>query len=147
MARKQAPGMVTVNDVRELLAKCGVEATTQQVMVAIRILNDRSAGIVDEVEVSIQTARSAGVLEDTDRGAVEGLRLLAQVLRDRDPYSKDNVTYPMFFKACEQLGLTPSGRASLAARGKGKPSDDKPATEEVTLEGLQQQANLRVVRD
>ena len=66
---------------------------------------------------SIQAARRDGVLTDADDGACAVLLTLAERLDDPDfPVIDgrfDNVTAALYFKACEQLGLTPAGRARL----------------------------------
>lgn len=72
---------------------------------------------------AVQAARSAGVLTDMDDGACAALLQLAERLDDPDyPMIDgrfDNVTAALYFKACEQLGLTPSGRAKLPERKEG----------------------------
>ncbi|QGH74489.1 DNA binding protein [Arthrobacter phage Kuleana] len=66
---------------------------------------------------SIQAGKRAGVLTDADEGACSVLLTLAERMDDPDfPVIDgrfDNVTAALYFKACEQLGLTPSGRARL----------------------------------
>ena len=72
---------------------------------------------------SIQAARRSGVLTDADDGACAVLLQLAERMDDPDfPVIDgrfDNVTAALYFKACEQLGLTPSGRARLPEKKEG----------------------------
>lgn len=69
---------------------------------------------------AIQAARAAGVLTDMDDGACAALLQLAERLDDPDYPNVDgrfdNVSAALYFKACEQLGLTPSGRSRLAEK-------------------------------
>lgn len=101
--------------------------------------------IWETTNASIQAAKQAGALTDADEGACLVLLQMAERLDDPDyPVIDgrfDNVTQSLYFKACEQLGLTPSGRAKLpedkrAAGGKlaqlrgidgGKPAGRKRA--------------------
>jgi hypothetical protein len=66
---------------------------------------------------SIQAAKSAGIITDMDEGAVAVLLQMAQRLDDVEypiiDGKFDNVTQSLYFKACEQLGLTPAGRNRL----------------------------------
>jgi hypothetical protein len=50
-----------------------------------------------------------------DEGAVQVLLIYAERL-DNPEWPVDNVTQAGYLKACEQLGLTPSGRKALDAR-------------------------------
>lgn len=69
---------------------------------------------------AIQAAKVAGVITDMDEGAVSVLLQMAQRLDDPDyPVIDgrfDNVTQALYFKACEQLGLTPAGRNRLTEK-------------------------------
>jgi hypothetical protein len=76
---------------------------------------------------SVQAAKREGLLTDKDEGAVAVLLQLAERLDDPDfPVIDgrfDNVTQSIYFRACEQLGLTPAGRSRLADKkesGNGK---------------------------
>ncbi|MFJ4168375.1 hypothetical protein ACIPY3_02580 [Paenarthrobacter sp. NPDC089714] len=73
--------------------------------------------IWEQTNEAVQAARRAGVLTDMDDGACAALLQLAERMDDPDyPLIDgrfDNVTAALYFKACEQLGLTPSGRAKL----------------------------------
>lgn len=76
--------------------------------------------VYDGTMAAVEAARTAGVVTDMDEGAVEALLQLAARLDDPD-YPNidgrfDNVTAALYFKACEQLGLTPSGRSRLAEK-------------------------------
>lgn len=86
--------------------------------------------LVEETEAAI---RSAEHLTPMDSGAIEALRLLARKIdawdvivewalddaaeqdgaRPKVPQN-DNVSTAVYFKACDQLGLSPIGRKSLA---------------------------------
>ena len=79
--------------------------------------------VLEATEASIKAATHLGLL---DAGAVEVLRHLARTIdgigdEDDDldddprvkPKSLDNVTIPTYLKACDALGLTPSGRVRL----------------------------------
>lgn len=73
---------------------------------------------------AIQAGKRAGVITDMDEGACSALLQLAERLDDPD-YPNidgrfDNVTAALYFKACDQLGLTPAGRARLPERKEGK---------------------------
>ncbi|AYN57478.1 hypothetical protein PBI_KEPLER_2 [Arthrobacter phage Kepler] len=72
---------------------------------------------------SIQAAKRSGVVTDADEGACAVLLTLAERMDDPDfPVIDgrfDNVTAALYFKACEQLGLTPSGRARLPEKKEG----------------------------
>ncbi|AYN56819.1 DNA binding protein [Arthrobacter phage RedFox] len=73
---------------------------------------------------AIQAAKRSGVITDMDEGACSALLQLAERLDDPD-YPNidgrfDNVTAALYFKACDQLGLTPAGRARLPERKEGK---------------------------
>lgn len=76
---------------------------------------------------AVQAAKRAGQLTDMDEGAVAVLLQMAERLDDPDfPVIDgrfDNVTQTLYFRACEQLGLTPFGRSRLADKkeaGSGK---------------------------
>lgn len=88
---------------------------------------------------------AASHLTEADHGAMEALRLLARkidawdvivawALDDVDdrggrpavPQS-DNVSISAYLKGCEQLGLTPSGRATLSRARPAVPEERKPA--------------------
>jgi hypothetical protein len=66
---------------------------------------------------SVQAAKAAGIITAMDEGAVLVLLQMAQRLDDVEypiiDGKFDNVTQSLYFKACEQLGLTPSGRLKL----------------------------------
>lgn len=69
---------------------------------------------------AVQAAKRAGVITEMDEGAVSALLQLAERLDDPE-YPNidgrfDNVSAALYFKACEQLGLTPSGRSRLAEK-------------------------------
>jgi len=69
---------------------------------------------------AIQAGKRAGVITDLDEGACSALLQLAERLDDPD-YPNidgrfDNVTAALYFKACDQLGLTPAGRSRLAEK-------------------------------
>jgi len=86
--------------------------------------------LVDSTEASIKAAEH---LTSMDDGALDALRLLARKIdawdvivewalddaaeqegsRPKVPQN-DNVSISAYFKACDQLGLTPIGRKSLA---------------------------------
>lgn len=88
--------------------------------------------VAAETERSI--AAAGDILTDHDKGAVATLRFLARKidteaeLRDlalkaasedgAKPPPVDNVSIPTYLKFCESLGLTPAGRAKLAAAKK-----------------------------
>jgi hypothetical protein len=69
---------------------------------------------------AIQAGKRAGQLTDMDEGACSVLLQLAERLDDPDfpviDGKFDNVTQALYFKACEQLGLTPAGRSRLAEK-------------------------------
>lgn len=69
---------------------------------------------------AIQAGKRAGVITAMDEGAVSVLLQMAERLDDPDyPVIDgrfDNVTQALYFKACEQLGLTPAGRTRLAEK-------------------------------
>jgi hypothetical protein len=69
---------------------------------------------------AIQAGKSAGVITAMDEGACVVLLQMAERLDDPDyPVIDgrfDNVTQALYFKACEQLGLTPAGRTRLAEK-------------------------------
>ncbi|QGZ16894.1 hypothetical protein SEA_LITTLETOKYO_2 [Arthrobacter phage LittleTokyo] len=72
---------------------------------------------------AIQAAKRAGVITDLDEGACSALLQLAERLDDPDfpniDGRFDNVTAALYFKACDQLGLTPAGRSRLAEKKEG----------------------------
>lgn len=91
--------------------------------------------LVDETKASLEAATH---LSDKDKGAVEALLLLARKIDAWDQIvawaledvedvkgarpvvpQNDNVSISAYFKACDQLGLTPSGRKSLGLSGGG----------------------------
>lgn len=92
--------------------------------------------LVESTEVAIQ---AAGHLTSMDDGAVDALRLLARKIdawdvivewalddaaeqdgaRPKVPQN-DNVSISAYFKACDQLGLTPIGRKALALKKEGE---------------------------
>ncbi|URM86970.1 terminase small subunit [Arthrobacter phage Basilisk] len=78
----------------------------------------------DTTNEAIQAARRAGVLTDMDEGACSALLQLAERLDDPDYPNVDgrfdNVTAALYFKACDQLGLTPAGRSRLAEKKEQK---------------------------
>jgi hypothetical protein len=69
---------------------------------------------------AVQAGKRAGLITDMDEGAVAVLLQMAERLDDPDyPVIDgrfDNVTQALYFKACEQLGLTPAGRGRLAEK-------------------------------
>lgn len=69
---------------------------------------------------AVQAAKRAGVITELDEGAVTVLLQMAERLDDPDyPVIDgrfDNVTQALYFKACDQLGLTPAGRQNMAKR-------------------------------
>jgi hypothetical protein len=69
---------------------------------------------------SVQAAKRAGTITAADEGAVAVLLQMAERLDDPDfPVIDgrfDNVTQALYFKACEQLGLTPAGRSRLSEK-------------------------------
>lgn len=76
---------------------------------------------------SVQAAKAAGLITAMDEGAVMVLLQMAQRLDDAEfpvfDGKFDNVTQGLYFKACEQLGLTPAGRSRLTEnreKGGGK---------------------------
>lgn len=83
--------------------------------------------IWETTNAAVQAAKTAGVITPLDEGAVFVLLQLAERLDDPDfpviDGKFDNVTQALYFKACEQLGLTPAGRVRLAEKkeaGSGK---------------------------
>jgi hypothetical protein len=68
----------------------------------------------------VQAAKRAGTITAADEGAVAVLLQMAERLDDPDfPVIDgrfDNVTQALYFKACEQLGLTPAGRSRLSEK-------------------------------
>lgn len=94
--------------------------------------------LVEATEASIREARALRVFSARDEGAIAALLVLARKIDVEDAYfealvadaqawkgrppSRDNVSLPTYFKACEQLGLTPSGRVSVRVKRKGKGS-------------------------
>lgn len=90
--------------------------------------------LVDETRASVEAATHLTV---KDKGAVEALMLLARKIdawdvivgwalddaadsggRPTVPLN-DNVSISAYFKACDQLGLTPSGRKAIGLSGGG----------------------------
>ena len=65
--------------------------------------------IREATEASIRAAKH---LAESDAGAVEALRAVADMLDDWD--GADNVVAPTYLKFCVELGLTPASRAGLA---------------------------------
>jgi hypothetical protein len=69
---------------------------------------------------SVQAAKREGIITAMDEGAVAVLMMMAERLDDPDwpviDNRFDNVTQSVYLKACDQLGLTPSGRKVLDAR-------------------------------
>lgn len=69
---------------------------------------------------AVQAAKRAGVITELDEGAVSVLLQMAERLDDPDyPVIDgrfDNVTQALYFRACEQLGLTPAGRNRLTEK-------------------------------
>lgn len=72
---------------------------------------------------AIQAGKRAGVITDLDEGACSVLLQMAERLDDPDypiiDGKFDNVTQSLYLKACDQLGLTPAGRARLPERKEG----------------------------
>lgn len=66
---------------------------------------------------SVQAAKAAGIITSMDEGAVAVLLQIAQRLDDVEypivDGKFDNVSQSLYFKACEQLGLTPAGRSRM----------------------------------
>lgn len=91
--------------------------------------------LVDETKAAVDASPH---LSEKDRGAVEALFLLARKIDAWDQIvdwalddaaeregsrptvpQNDNVSISAYFKACDQLGLTPSGRKAIGLAGGG----------------------------
>lgn len=69
---------------------------------------------------SVQAAKREGLITAMDEGVVAVLLQMAERLDHEDwpviDGKLDNVTQPTYLRACEALGLTPSGRKALDAK-------------------------------